>query len=424
MAFTKEQQLGFIKEIIADYEKKEGKVFDFEIDDELHVRITRYYPEKGREEVIIPNFVYGFAYHDTDYAPFSDAENVKSIVLNPMIRDVSYMFYGSNIPELDVGNWNMTAIKDMTDMFNFCSTKFKGIRNWCLLSREEVDYSGLSWIRGYNMDAKDQNHLMQDREYFQAMVEDEKREREQEEKKRAAHRAFLESEPYQKALATIADYEKDHGKVFAFIVDINTNIFVESYYDSPERSHVSIPDFVYGSTAKKEDGEPFPTGMFRDVQYLKSVTMGKNMKNIDWLFAQWPMPLLDVGDWDVSKVRSMRGTFALLPEGVEIKGLDTWDVSQVETMLGMFFGSNLSMDGDLGTWDVSKVIDMQEMFMSSKCFNVDTLASWDAPSLKQADKMFADAKVHGSFSFEKWQIPEDVSLGFATAGLVYLDEEA
>ena len=73
------------------------------------------------------------------------------------------------------------------------------------------------------------------------------------------------------------------------------------------------------------------------------------------IFEYMRFKYIDISDWDVSNVKSMRGMFFMCKELESIGDISKWDVSNVTNMSFMFNGCT-SFNQDLSGWDVSKVI--------------------------------------------------------------------
>ena len=104
------------------------------------------------------------------------------------------------------------------------------------------------------------------------------------------------------------------------------------------------------------------------------------------LFQRTKFKYIDISDWDVSNVKSMRQMFQWCEELRSVGDISKWDVSKVIYMNGMFsncyyFNQNIS------DWDVSSVTEMQYMFYNCKKFNQD-LSKWNVLGVKNMDKMF------------------------------------
>ena len=80
----------------------------------------------------------------------------------------------------------------------------------------------------------------------------------------------------------------------------------------------------------------------------------------------------NLGNWDVSNVKSMEGMFKEC-SNFKGKGLDKWKVDNVEDMYVMFRYCE-TFDCDLSQWNVSKVIDMEGMF--DGCYSLKNIPGW------------------------------------------------
>ena len=98
------------------------------------------------------------------------------------------------------------------------------------------------------------------------------------------------------------------------------------------------------------------------------------------LFERIQFKYIDISDWDVSNVKSMRNMFSWCKELKSVGDISKWNVSNVTKMNGMFsncyyFNQNIS------GWDVSSVTEMQYMFYNCEKFNQD-LSKWNVLGVK------------------------------------------
>ena len=129
------------------------------------------------------------------------------------------------------------------------------------------------------------------------------------------------------------------------------------------------------------------------------------------IFEYTKFKYIDISEWDVSNIKSMRGMFFMCKELKSVGDISEWDVSNVTDMSGMFeycnyFNENLSnwdvsnvknmafmfhacnyFNQDISGWDVSNVTDMRYMFYRCESFNQD-LSNWDVLSVKNNLFMF------------------------------------
>ena len=104
-----------------------------------------------------------------------------------------------------------------------------------------------------------------------------------------------------------------------------------------------------------------------DVSNLDSF-YGKYNKGIynKGIFEDKYFKYIDISDWDVSNIKSMRCMFWGCLELKSVGDLSNWDVSKVTDMWGMFYHcGKLKSVGNISKWDVSNVIHSTYMF--KKC---------------------------------------------------------
>ena len=72
------------------------------------------------------------------------------------------------------------------------------------------------------------------------------------------------------------------------------------------------------------------------------------------IFQDTKFKYIDISDWDVSNVESMRQMFYNCKELKSVGDISGWDVSKVKKMYYMFTNCK-SFNQDISDWDVSKV---------------------------------------------------------------------
>ena len=142
---------------------------------------------------------------------------------------------------------------------------------------------------------------------------------------------------------------------------------------------------------------------YRDVNMLTPKSFDELRKIIedryDKLGAGTKENPIDFNDIDVSNLDSFcndKGIF----EDMNFKHIDIsdWDVSNIKSMRCMFWGClELKSVGDLSNWDVSKVTDMWGMFYHcEKLKSVGDISKWDVSNV-----------IHSTYMFEKYPIKEE-----------------
>ena len=97
------------------------------------------------------------------------------------------------------------------------------------------------------------------------------------------------------------------------------------------------------------------------------------------IFQKINFKYIDISDWDVSNVKSMRYMFAYCKELKSVGDISYWDLSNVTNMAFMFYECE-SFNQDISKWNVSKVSNMAYMFYYCKKFNQD-LSRWDVSNV-------------------------------------------
>ena len=159
------------------------------------------------------------------------------------------------------------------------------------------------------------------------------------------------------------------------------------------------------------------------------------------LFQETKFKYIDISEWDVSNIESMRHMFYLCKELVSIGDISEWDVRNVETFNGMFFYCErlegvgdlskwevtdklkdvgvmfstcrrLKNIGDIGEWEMKNVFGTCEMFdWCSELEYIGDISSWDLRNVKSMSRMFRGCKnLNDIGDLSEWKKP----LGFKT----------
>jgi surface protein len=106
--------------------------------------------------------------------------------------------------------------------------------------------------------------------------------------------------------------------------------------------------------------------------------------NLSRMFeASTPGTILNINNWDMSKITNMSNMFASSNFNQSISG---WNVSNVNIMNSMF-QSNTAFNRQIGNWDVSNVNSMTAMFRENRTFN-QPLSGWNVSNVTIMNNMF------------------------------------
>ena len=93
------------------------------------------------------------------------------------------------------------------------------------------------------------------------------------------------------------------------------------------------------------------------------------------IFEETNFKYIDISDWDVSNIKSMRNMFFMCTELKSVGDISKWNVSKVTNMSGMFHSCKY-FNQDISSWDVSNVTAMEFMFKNCYSFNQD-ISDWN-----------------------------------------------
>ena len=95
----------------------------------------------------------------------------------------------------------------------------------------------------------------------------------------------------------------------------------------------------------------------------------------------------DIGSWDTGAVTNMSSMFNSASSFNQDIG--SWDTSSVTTMSAMFLNAT-SFNQDIGSWNTGAVTNMSNMFQNSAAFNQD-IGSWNTGAVTNISYMFVGA---------------------------------
>ena len=129
---------------------------------------------------------------------------------------------------------------------------------------------------------------------------------------------------------------------------------------------------------------------FNDIDVSNMDSFYSSNKDIG-IFERTRFKYIDISDWDVSNIVSMRGMFFKCVELKSVGDLSNWNVSNVYDMTRMFSKCK-SFNQDLSKWNVSNVTDMSYMFGGCESFNQD-ISNWNVSNVTNARNMFYNCPI-------------------------------
>ncbi|HAA16494.1 MAG TPA: hypothetical protein DCE41_34215 [Cytophagales bacterium] len=286
------------------------------------------------------------------------------------VTEMLSMFESATSFNQDISNWDVSKVTDMRSMFERASSFNQDLGDWDLSQLLNVsdifrmaeafngDIGDWELTKVTNMDFMFSDAAAFNQDISQWDVSKVKSFRGM---FRRAHLFNIDISGWDVSSAT------NMSEMFSFTTTFNQDI---GTWDVSKVEDMS--DMFRGTTAFNADISNWDVSSVEDMEYMFSYTTAFNQ---------------DIGNWDVDTVTNM---FAMFNYATAFNGdISTWVVSSVEDMALMFQGA-AGFNQDLGNWDVSKVTSMRSMFSEAATFNQD-LGDWDVSSVTSMVEMFSDA---------------------------------
>ena len=143
---------------------------------------------------------------------------------------------------------------------------------------------------------------------------------------------------------------------------------------APQIQRTRVGEFVGDNTRALKDAIKNCRGKFDTDPNCKINTWDvSKMTSLDWVFGDNTWFNENIGDWDVSNVRSFSHTF-ISAKSFSRCEISKWNVRAEGSMKGAFYNCE-KFNCDLNDWDVSKVNDFMQVFWNSPQSIANT-ASW------------------------------------------------
>ena len=241
----------------------------------------------------------------------------------------------------DIGDWSVSNVTDMNNMFHDATAFNQDIGRWDVSAVIEMDE--MFWdATAFNQDIGDWNaSAVTDMSY---MFED------------------------------AASFDRDIGRWSVSAVTDMTGMFSDA-------------------TSFNQDIGDWGLGRYPHEPHVRLPTVFnrhglERMFDMSYMFSRATSFNQDIGDWNVSAVTDMSYMFE--DAASFNQDIGSWNVSAVTDMNDMFEEAT-SFNRDLGGWDTSAVTRMNGMFEGATSFDQD-LGDWSASGVTEFDGMFAGAE--------------------------------
>ncbi|PQM59782.1 MAG: hypothetical protein CML47_05735, partial [Rhodobacteraceae bacterium] len=310
------------------------------------------------------------------------------------IKDMSELFSGKGTFNEDISAWDVSSVTSMRDMFRSASSFNQNISSWNV-SKVTNMYRMFQSASAFNVDISNWDvssvtnmaDMFHDAGSFNLSINSWN-------VSRVTTLAYMfEGSAFNSDIsAWDVSNVSDMIRMFYHNTAFNTNIGswtvskvtnMVGMFNGAKKFNQNISDWNVESVTSMG-------AMFKEAEDFDQSLSGWNVSKVTYMadmFMKASSFNQDISDWDVSSVTSMYRMFDDASSFNEDIG--GWDVSNVVDMSYMF-KSATTFDKDLDSWNVSSVKDMKYMFQSASAFNR-PIGSWNISSVTKTQDMFVNA---------------------------------
>lgn len=308
------------------------------------------------------------------------------------VTSMSAMFrYDESLTSLDVCNWNVSNVEDMTEMFGSTSLVALDAGSWNTSNVEKMNgmfdcCTELTNLNAFNWDTSKVESM---RYMFNYCF-------------------VLETLDVSRWDTTNVNDMSYMFYCCRKLTDLNVKSWTTSgvehikdmFYECKLLSSLDLSNW---DTSYVEDMRY----MFYKCESLETLVFGEgwdtsNVKYMQYMFCGCSrLDSLDVGNWDVSKVENMDTMFSSC-SGLQLLDVGKWKTSEVTNMHQMFSGCSSLTTLDVSEWVTSKVKNMGNMFWICSSLSELKTDNWNTSNVTSMADMFYNCSSLNSLNVSKW----------------------
>ena len=131
---------------------------------------------------------------------------------------------------------------------------------------------------------------------------------------------------------------------------------------------------------------------------------------------------LDLSTWNTSNVENMEGMFKGCNNLIEIKGIDIFDTSKVSTMMNMFVNCSSIEIIDLSTFNTSNITSIERMFSGCTSLKSVNVSNFDTSGVTEMSRVFEGCALLSSLDLTSWDTSNVTSTAYMFDGCKKLEE--
>lgn len=267
--------------------------------------------------------------------------------------DCSYLFHNYNGTSLDISNWDVSKVINMSEMFSWCSNLQElNLSNWDMTNVSNTDRM---------FDACRKLHTLRLDNCNEGTIS-----------KIIGSDGFPTGE---------AEGYKGTRKIYCLEENV-ANLAVPNGWE--------LVDAVTGEVIVLEEPEFYIPGYYKGREIEEATTMvTSEHTDLSGMFQDCGnlRTINNISEWDTSNVTNMDNMFKRCNSLVSLD-LSNWDVSKVESMSDMIQGCDSLVSVNASNWDVSNVTNMWGMFADCRSLETIDLSNWDMTNVSNTTYMF------------------------------------
>lgn len=308
------------------------------------------------------------------------------------VTSMSAMFrYDESLTSLDVCNWNVSNVEDMTEMFGSTSLVALDAGSWNTSNVKKMNgmfdcCTELTELNAFNWDTSKVESMRY--MFFYCFV--------------------LETLDVSRWDTTNVNDMSNMFYCCRKLTDLNVKSWTTSgvehiqdmFYECKLLSSLDLSNW---DTSYVEDMRY----MFYKCESLETLVFGEgwdtsNVKYMQYMFYGCSrLDSLDVGNWDVSKVESMNTMFSSC-SSLQLLDVGKWKTLEVTDMHQMFSGCSSLTTLDVSEWVTSKVKYMNNMFWNCSSLSELKVDNWNTSNVTTMASMFYTCSSLNSLNVSKW----------------------